>query len=979
MRTKLLRKPAGPGRSRTPTADRESAPGPAQPPAGRRARVRNRLLASVALCSLAVLGAGAPAVLDASGDLRESQRLVDRAELDKRSISLTHALADERDGMVEYVAAGRTSRDGAGVTEEQRTRVDRQVTEIRQAAPERVRKALDKLPRVRQQAQAGNSTAQDIHEAYTATIRTLQDVGVGVARSLPARAQEGSGSSGGAGAAHALPDLGQAVERASAVRGLLRGALAGGGAQPGMTAEAQRANVREQAALEDFGDAAGTSVRDSYAKTVTGADVTLAERYLERLTDRPYLTASDRALDRERIDAALSSRIDSMRGVQSSFAAEELRRLEQLRDDDVTALETGVALLAACLLAAVGVSVHTARSMARPLSVLTRGSRRLAEDPVGEKPVTYRGRNDEFAEVVRSLNKLRETVVTVHERAGEAEADNTYLVRSKDTLTAERDRLRGEHAALKERLESLSGAVHGTFVNLALRTLGLVERQLGVIENLEDQESDPGRLSTLFKLDHLATRMRRYSENLVLLAGAEHVTSHHSGPVPLLDVLRAAISEIERYDRVEMGTLPPHVQVSGHVADDLSHLVAELLDNAATFSPPEAQVQLSGWLLESGEIMLSVEDEGIGVTGRRLSALNSRLSVPDGQEPPELSASGDPQPRERTAEAGLGMGLYVVARLASRHGLRVELRERKQGGIAAVVAVPSALLPSRPAPLSAPSDEGVRGAKQGVPAFPGTVAEANSNALPQRRAPGVPSGTDAGTAGTETAGKAGTGASGQEDTAATGPGSDADDPLVAAAEQAIRDSGTGTPAAPTAQSPVPEQHGRTPADAFGDQEARPGSTDARHAGAGAQDPGTYAPDAGTGVPPAPRPQAAPPAADTADAAHAPDGTPAGDPAAAADPEPGTAQASPQPAPPRPRVTDKGLPKRTPQQVAAQSGPVEPRKQSANAEELRRRLGGFQRGAQHGRRDAEAEAGADENGTDQSGAQSDGGTAEEART
>lgn len=887
-------------------------------------------------------------MLDASGDLRESQRLVDRAELDKRSISLTHALADERDGMVEYVAAGRTSRDGAGVTEEQRTRVDRQVTEIRQGAPERVRQALDKLPRVRQQAQAGGSTAQDIHEAYTATIRTLQDVGVGVARSLPARAQETSGSSGGAGAAHALPDLGQAVERASAVRGLLRGALAGDGAQPGMTAEAQRANVREQAALEDFGDEAPTSVRDSYANTVTGADVTLAERYLERLTDRPYLTASDRALDGERIDAALSARIDSMRGVQSSFAAEQLRRMEQLRDDDVTALETGVALLAVCLLAAVGVSVHTARSMARPLSVLTRGSRRLAEDPVGEKPVAYRGRNDEFADVVRSLNKLRETVVTVQERAGEAEADNTYLVRSKDTLTAERDRLRAEYTTLKERLESLSGAVHGTFVNLALRTLGLVERQLGVIENLEDQESDPGRLSTLFKLDHLATRMRRYSENLVLLAGAEHVTSHHSGPVPLLDVLRAAISEIERYDRVELGTLPPHVQVSGHAADDLSHLVAELLDNAATFSPPEAQVQLSGWLLESGEIMLSVEDEGIGVTGRRLSALNSRLSVPDGNEPPEMSASGDPQPRERTAEAGLGMGLYVVARLASRHGLRVELRERKQGGVAAVVAVPSALLPSRPAPVSAPSDEGVRGANRGVPAFPGTVAEANSNALPRRRVPGIHSGTEAGAP-----------AAGQQDAPATAPGGGADDPLVAAAEQAIKDSGTGTGPAPAAQSPVPEQHGRAPADAFGDQGARPGAgTDAPHSG-------MYAPDAGTDVPPAPRPQAAP---------HAAEPSAGEPPAAEPEPEPATPEA-----PPRPRVTDKGLPKRTPQQVAAQSGPVEPRRQGANAEELRRRLGGFQRGAQHGRRDAEAEAGADGNGTDQSGAQSDGGTAEEART
>ncbi|HWM35580.1 MAG TPA: nitrate- and nitrite sensing domain-containing protein [Streptomyces sp.] len=934
---------------------------PGSPPAAeRRSRVRNRLLAGVALCSLAVIGAGTPAVVNGTENLSESQQLVDHAELDKRSVALSHALADERDGMVEYVAAGRTSRDGAGVTEEQRARVDRQVTEIRETAPAAVRNALKKLSRIRQEAQAGKATAQDIHEAYTGTVKTLQDVGASVARSLPARAQTSSGSSGGPANAQALPDLGRAVEQASAVRGLLRGALAGDGGQPGLTAQAQRANVREQAALADFGDAAGTRASETYAKTVTGADVTLAERYLQRLTDRPYLDAGDRGLDHERIDAALSARIDSMRGVQASFAADELKRLEQLRDDDVTGLELRIALVAGCLLIAVGVSVQTARSMARPLSVLTRGSRRLAENPVGEKPVTYSGRNDEFADVVKSLNGMRETVVTVHERAAEAEADNTYLVRSKDSLTAERDRLRGEFAALKEHVDALSGAVHGTFVNLALRTLGLVERQLGVIESLEEEESDPGRLSTLFKLDHLATRMRRYSENLLLLAGAEHATAHHSGPVPLLDVLRAAISEIERYERVELGTLPPHAQVSGFAADDLSHLVAELLDNAATFSPPDTRVQLSGWLLESGEVMLSVEDEGIGITGRRLSSLNARLSVPDGQEPPELDTAVDPQSRERRPEAGLGMGLYVVARLASRHGLRAQLRERKQGGIAAVVAVPSTLLPSRPTPVAAPTGDGVRIPAQTSPSLPGSVAEANSNALPVRRPPGAVGGGGNGPALSETPSsetphsepshseapyaEGGAGSPSSGDTSDAPDVADAaDDPMVTAAEQAIRkagdtEGGSGSPlapqdpaAAPTpapAQESVPEQHGLAPGDGFAEEAARP--------------------DTGR--------EAAPEAETHTDAD------------ADADVED-----------PKPRVTDKGLPKRRPHQVAAQTGPVQPRKQSANAEELRRRLGGFQRGAQHGRRDAEAETGAEENETDQPGAQSDGGTAEEART
>lgn len=932
VRTKLLRKPGGPGGLRTragsgPTAGGGSSAGSSQEPAApRRARVRNRLLASVLLCSLAVIGAGAPAVLGAYGDLTESQELVDRAELDKRAIALSHALADERDGMVEYVAAGRTSRDGAGVTEEQRARVDRQVGEIRESAPASVRKALGHLSGIRQEAQAGDSGALEMYEAYTVTIKSLQDVGTSVARSLPARATDSSGGAGsggtGSGAAHALPDLGKAVQQASAARGLLRGALTAGGSQRSLTAEAQHAAVREQAALADFGDGAGGSARDAFAATVTGADVRLAERYLAKLTDQPYLAPDDRAMNRARIDAALSARIDSMRGVQSSFAAEELKHLERLRDGDVTTLEWRIALVAVCLLLAAGISIQTARSMARPLSVLKRGSRRLAADPVGEEPVVFNGRNDEFAEVVRSLNTMREVAARVHERAAEAEADNNYLVRHKDALTAERDRARAEHAALKERVDALSGAVHGTFVNLALRTLGLVERQLGVIEDLEERESDPARLSTLFKLDHLATRMRRYSENLLLLAGAEHGTANHPGPVPLLDVVRAAISEIERYERVELGTLPPHSQVSGHAADDLSHLVSELLDNAATFSPPEAQVRLSGWLLESGEVMLSVEDEGIGVTGRRLAALNARLSVPEGQDPPQMEGLGTPD-GEHGPEEGLGMGLYVVARLAARHGLRVQLRERRQGtGIAAVVAVPSALLPSRPAPVAAGTGEGPAGLPPAAqPSFPGSVAEANSNALPARRG---------------------------------------DDPLVSAAEAAVRDAGGAT-----------EEHGWAPGG-----------------------PGTRA-DSGAGPGPASRPEPRPepgPAPGQAPAqtsaqtpAQAPEQAPepasGQTPAAAAEAVPGAEPGAAPGAgiPEQPRVTDKGLPKRTPHHVESRGGPAQPSRQSASADEMRRRLGGFQRGAEHGRRDAEAETGADEGETGRRGAQSDGGTAEEART
>lgn len=337
------------------------------------------------------------------------------------------------------------------------------------------------------------------------------------------------------------------------------------------------------------------------------------------------------------------------------------------------------------LLVAVGVAMAMARTLTRPLAVLRLGSARLAADPGSQEPVKFTGRNDEFAQVVRSVNALHTHAATLHERIGTLEGDRKHLIGQRQLMADERDKLRGELAEAATHLQQVRGTIHSTFVNLALRTLGLVERQLGVIEGLEDREQDPDRLATLFKLDHFATVMRRHSENLLVLAGAEHV-QHHAGPVPLVDVVRAAVSEIERYERVRIAALPPHAHIAGFAADDLSHLVAELLENATSFSPPDVPVEVSGWLLESGEVMLSVQDEGIGMTDERMSHLNARLDEFDPEDTYDQE-SGE----------GLGLGLYVVARLAHRHGVRAQLREQKQGGVAAVVVLPKALLAAAPA------------------------------------------------------------------------------------------------------------------------------------------------------------------------------------------------------------------------------------------------------------------------------------------
>ncbi|MFE0171668.1 nitrate- and nitrite sensing domain-containing protein [Streptomyces sp. NPDC059002] len=832
------------------------------------ARVRNRLIVAVAVVAAAIAGAGAPAIVAASGELNDAQRLVTLAEQTQQAVSLGHSLADERDEVTSFIASGRPR--GKGLTESRSARVDRQIDELRDAeAPAGLRDDLADIAAVRREALTGKSTALEAHEAYTKVIAELHGLTRDLAEQLPPGADKG---------ALALSDLDHAVEQAAATRGLLLAALdvpgstststvdpvtglpTTTGGSPAddkrrdeLSAAAQQAHVRELAALADFSDTAGDAARATYESTVTGSEVGTAEKYLARLTDEATLSPAEQRYDRKKVDAALSARIETMRGAESALGVQRTKQLAQLRDDEVTELEIRVALVGVCLLVAVGVSMATARSLTRPLAVLRLGSARLATEPAPQEPIRFTGRDDEFAQVVRSVNALHGHAAALHERITTLEADRKHLIGRRESMADEREALRAELAEAAAHLERVRQSIHGTYVNLALRTLGLVERQLAVIENLEDREQDPDRLATLFKLDHFATVMRRHSENLLVLAGAEH-GHQHPGPVPLVDVVRAAVSEIERYERVRIATLPPHAHVAGFAADDISHLTAELLENATSFSPPDASVEVSGWLLESGEVMLSVQDEGIGVTQDRMRELNARLSDfdPDAAYDQE---NGD----------GLGLGLYVVARLAARHGARVRLREQKQGGIAAVVVLPKSILAAAPSLAGAPSAALVppRGGDAPVH-LPGSEAEANSNVLPGRLV-----------------------AAGE-------------DPLIAAAERTVE-------SALPKRSPEPES------------KPAPASETTMEL-----------------VPPPPSPEPEPAAV----------------PEQSAPEQEAPEQEAPEP-PKWERVTDKGLPKRTPKITTPSVAAPKPRG-SVDAEALRRRLGGFHQGALSGRRDVEAE-------------------------
>ncbi|MFJ8789448.1 nitrate- and nitrite sensing domain-containing protein [Streptomyces sp. NPDC102462] len=811
-----MKRPRRKGRQTTP----EGSAGHTSVGTGRPTHVRNRLIVAVAVVAAAVAGAGAPSLLAASGQLSDTQELVTLAGRTESALTLAHALADERDEVTSYIAAGRPK--SKAPSEDRGARVDQQVEDLRADpdTPAGLRADLDAIASVRRAALTGKSTALEAHQGYTATITDLHRLAGELAERMPERA--GSG-------AYALAELDLAVQQSAAARGLLLAALnvpsttqtvidpitglpttsvvtteADKKQRDALTAAAQQARLRADAALADFRDGAPKQAVTTYDSTVTGPEVNSADKYLAALTDQPTLSDGELATGTKKLDAALSARVDLMRGVESSLYDRRTKDLELLRDDDVTALEIRVAALGALLLLAVGIATALARTLTRPLSVLRRGSARLAdaENPSAEEPITFTGRNDEFAQAVRSVNALHARAAALYERVATLEADRKHLVGQRQKMADAREELRAELAAAQADLEQVRGGIGGTVVNLALRTLGLVERQLAVIEGLEEREQDPDRLATLFKLDHFATVMRRHSENLLVLAGTEHVQNHH-GPVPLVDVVRAAVSEIERYERVRIAALPPHAHVAGFAADDVSHLLAELLENATSFSPPDLPVEISGWLLESGEVMLSVQDEGIGMAAERLERLNARLADFD----PEAAYGQE-------SEDGLGLGLYVVARLAHRHGVRVQLREQKQGGVAAVVVLTQDLLTNAPA-KAVPSPAAAVGGARPV-SLPGADAEANSNVLHGRTA-------DA-------------------------------DPLVALAEQTVRDAAgpdrlphAPTPPHPRPGDPEPENtlsaHTRTSEHPAGHVDASTdGSGRAEHAEVGLRD----APVSGSG-------------------------------------------------------------------------------------------------------------------------------------
>ncbi|WP_169811655.1 sensor histidine kinase [Nocardia shimofusensis] len=222
--------------------------------------------------------------------------------------------------------------------------------------------------------------------------------------------------------------------------------------------------------------------------------------------------------------------------------------------------------------------------------------------------------------------------------------------------------------------------VKAVFLNIAHRSQIVVHRQLEILDEAEAKQEDPSMLETLFRLDHLATRERRNAENLIVLGGGMPGRQWRN-PIPLVDLVRAAVGETLDYARVQVQRIPD-VNVLGSAVADLGHLIAELVDNAIAYSPPQSKVELSGNLVGRG-VVVEISDQGMGMPEGELSRVNEML-----RNPPDFGVA--------RLSADSRLGLFVVAQLAVRHGVSVRLSESNYGGVRAVVLIPSALLAPEP-------------------------------------------------------------------------------------------------------------------------------------------------------------------------------------------------------------------------------------------------------------------------------------------
>ncbi|MFC4854281.1 nitrate- and nitrite sensing domain-containing protein [Actinophytocola glycyrrhizae] len=439
--------------------------------------------------------------------------------------------------------------------------------------------------------------------------------------------------------------------------------------------EIQAAVARHDSAIATFNAVATPEELQRLNDTLVGPAVDLLKQNRQLLLVRGESGQNLGIVPNDVVQAGTST-LGLYRSIELGELGDLRDSISTLRNDQQEATLRDAAIVLAVLLLAVLLALLVARSLLKPLRVLRSNALDVAYSRL---PQTVRRILADPDPVAASKNAVEPVPVFTREETGQ-------LARSFDAVQEQAVLMATEQALLRDNINSI-------FVNLSRRSQALVERQLSLIDRLEQDEQDPDQLASLFELDHLATRMRRNSESLLVLSGTG-LSRQLSRPVPASDVVGAAVSEVEHYARIEVASAPD-VAVQGRAVSDLVHVIAELLDNATFFSPADKKVIVRMAMTRKKELAIQITDQGVGMSEDEIAATNARLA-----DPPDLDVAVTRR-----------MGLYVVARLAKRHNINVRLRDNEdiEGGLIARINVPAELVQpvgSSPRSMAAPSTTG---------------------------------------------------------------------------------------------------------------------------------------------------------------------------------------------------------------------------------------------------------------------------------
>ena len=348
--------------------------------------------------------------------------------------------------------------------------------------------------------------------------------------------------------------------------------------------------------------------------------------------------------------------IGSYRTVEDQLLSDTQAKAAQLQDEANREATIFVAIALGAVGVAIAGAILVARATTGPLRKLTSAAYTLSTEKL--PALVERLRNPESAEGV----SLRETLTPIDIDSKDEIGQLADAFNSIQQVTIE---------VAEEQSVLLRKGIGDIFINLARRNQTLLDRQIEFIDQLEANEEDPDQLDNLFKLDHLATRMRRNAESLLVLAGAEP-PRRRGRPVALADVVRVAIGEVEDFARIQLLALDD-ATVGGNVAVDLAHLLSELMENATHFSPPDTMVEVVGHRGENGTYIISVSDQGIGMSADQLGEANHQLA-----NPPLVGLA-----------LSRSLGFIVVGRLAQRFDIDVKLTASPAGGVTGLVTLPS--------------------------------------------------------------------------------------------------------------------------------------------------------------------------------------------------------------------------------------------------------------------------------------------------